>query len=132
MAMFLALQLSAQRTDASLSRLHLSAGLGVVPTYVMDGASSVVPPVSLVAGYRFGKMFSLNGFMGYSESNSKPYLVTDGQSVYSNNRSLTIGLRSEVIKSIRKNIDFYGGGMLGFNAVRLQEYDQVNGQSFFR
>ncbi len=131
-AMISVLQLSAQQNHAAGKGLQLSAGIGVIPAYVMDGAAAVVPPVSVVVGHRFGESFSLNGIVGYSESNSKPYLVTDGQSVFSNNRTLTVGLRSELSKNVRKNLAFYGGGMLGYNAVKLEEFDHASGQPFYR
>lgn len=100
---------------------NFSAGL--VPTYLMDNASIIVPPLSVGAEYRFSDKFSIGTTVGHSTSESQPKLVGDGIDATWTNAHFTIGLRPGIHITRVENWDFYGGFSIGLN------YSNVTGHT---
>lgn len=115
------------------SKFNFSAGFGLVPTFVADGAEVNTPPVTLRAGYQVTPSFNLSAFAGYSNSTSaSPYLVSDGQLAQMNNKQFLTGLRAEVRKDFEGKFDIYGGGMFGLNRTNTSELDAQTGEAIVR
>jgi hypothetical protein len=60
------------------SYVNINAGVGVLPTFLMDGGTAKVLPLALSADYKLRNNFSLGLFAGYSSSISKPKEMLDG------------------------------------------------------
>ncbi len=126
------LTLIAQHKTPNYQKFNLAVGAGLVPTFVADGASASLPPLTFKAGYQVTRNFSLSGFIGYAQADSKPSLVSDGKLVYTENTQLVTALRGEWKKPVTEKIDIYGGGMLGFGHARIREIDAATGTVFIR
>ena len=115
------------------SKFTMSAGLGLVSTFVADGAEVNTPPMTFRAGWQVSPSFNLSAFAGYSNSTSaNPYLVNDGQLAQMNNKQKLFGIRAEVRKDFEGKFDIYGGGMLGINRSQIREFDSQNGTVIVR
>lgn len=109
--------------DAQLS-------LGTVPTYVMDNAKILMPPVQAGMNYRISEHFSLGATIGHSISESQPkeILMTSpngegGQGAMINatwtNNSTFLNIRPGVHITKLENWDFYGGFSIGASLVNI-------------
>lgn len=96
-----------------------SAGAGVIPTYLMDKATVLVPPVSLGVDYRFSEKFSLGAAAGHSVSESRPITTPEGIVAQWTNKHYTVGLRPGIHITRKENWDFYGGFSVGVNFSHL-------------
>lgn len=99
----------------STSKLQLSAGVGVVPTFFKDGGSINVPPVSLTLGYKLAEKFSLSAFASYSSTTSSLIKYNDGSSNTFHNQMLVVGIRPAVHFVNLDKWDVYGGFSLAYN-----------------
>ncbi|KAA3641791.1 MAG: hypothetical protein DWQ02_00010 [Bacteroidetes bacterium] len=102
-------------TAQSTSKLHLSAGVGVVPTYFKDGGSINVPPVSLNMAFKATEKFSISAFAAYSSSTSPLIKYNDGSSNIFNNQMLIVGIRPAVHFVNLDKWDVYGGFSFAYN-----------------
>ncbi len=100
---------------------NFSAGL--VPTFLMDRATIIVPPLSLGAEYRLSEKFSIGASFSHSASESQPRLIGDGINATWTNTHFIVGLRPNIHITQIENWDFYGGFSVGVN------YSIVNGNS---
>lgn len=132
-AFFLALLFTATVQAQDYAKFNFSAGLGLVPTFVADGANVTTPPLTFKASYQVTPSFSLGAFAGYSNSTSaSPYLISDGQLAQMNNKQFLTGLRAEVRKNFDGKFDMYGGGMFGLNHTETKEVDSQTGATIDR
>ncbi len=129
---FSTLTLTAQNNSNHFSKFNFSVGAGLVPTFVADGANTSLPPLTFKAGYQISRNFSLNGFVGFAEADSKPGLVSDGKLVYTRNTQFVTALRGEWKKPVNNKLDIYGGGMFGLSHSRIRQYEVATGQEFVR
>lgn len=95
-------------------------GVGVVPTFLMDKAKVVLPPVSLGADYRFNEKFSLGVLVGHSISKSEPTIVGDGIAATWTNSFYHIALRPAVHVTSIEDWDFYGGFSIGMQMSNVK------------
>ena len=98
-------------------------GLGLLPTYLMDGAKIVVPPINIGADYMVGNNISLGVIAGHSISESKPKVAGGDLKSYRNELWMT-GIRAAAHCTKFDNLDIYGGFSLTYNYTRVQP---VNG-----
>lgn len=113
--------LNAQKTQFKKGDLDLALGLGILPTFVVDGAKVQVPPVSLRLGYRVSDNFSLSAFTAYSSSSQvQPDILTDN-TVRVENDFLMVGIRAAAHASRIENWDIYGGFSLGYNIPMVEK-----------
>lgn len=125
--------LQAQTSNFQQGRFNVSAGFGVVPTFVADGANVNMPPVSLRVGYQVGPNINLSAFGGYSSYDQKsPHLISDGQLAMLSNKQFMAGLRGEVRKEVSDRFDVYGGGMLGYSHASSREFNPLTGEPVVR
>lgn len=96
---------------------------GLVPTYLMDNATMIVPPLSVGAEYRISEKFSLGANLSHSTSESQPKLVGDGINATWTNAHFMVGLRPGIHITRVENWDFYGGFSIGLN------YSSVSGKA---
>jgi hypothetical protein len=99
----------------SSSKIHLSAGVGVVPTFFKDGGSMNVPPVSLNLAFKATEKFSISAFSAYSSSTSPQIKYNDGSANIFNNQMLVVGIRPAVHFVNLDKWDVYGGFSLAYN-----------------
>ncbi|MBX2928132.1 MAG: outer membrane beta-barrel protein [Saprospiraceae bacterium] len=95
--------------------IDLSAGVGLVPTYVADGAHINMLPVNLRLGYRITNNFSMSAFAAYSASEKNNVLRPDDSVDNIKNEEVTLGLRGAIHALRAERFDIYGGFMLGYN-----------------
>ena len=93
---------------------------GTVPTYFMDNAKMLMPPVQAGMDYRLTQHFSLGTAFGHSISESQPRIVNDGSQVSWTNNTTFLALRPGVHITTLENWDFYGGFSAGFHLVNIQ------------
>ncbi len=96
-----------------LPKFEVSAGVGLLPTFLKDKKQVNVLPASLMIDYRINKKYSIGLFGGYSKSTSiindkmmdKPAMITNDFSV--------AGVRMAIHNMNFKRWDIYGGISLG-------------------
>jgi hypothetical protein len=91
----------------------LSAGIGLVPTFLSDKGTVNVIPVQAMVGYRISDAFSLSAYVGYSAATSQTQLEQNVPVEYRNDLLVT-GLRAEVHSTRFDRVDVYGAFMLGY------------------
>lgn len=96
-----------------------SFGAGLLPTYLMDKATVLVPPLSVGVDYRMSEKFSLGLAAGHSVSESRPITTPEGILAQWTNSHFNVGLKPGVHFTVKENWDFYGGFQIGFNYSKL-------------
>ncbi|GJM34859.1 MAG: hypothetical protein DHS20C18_38600 [Saprospiraceae bacterium] len=96
-----------------------SIGVGLLPTFVKDRTKTEVPPISLTLGYRINEKFSLGLFAGFTQAETNPDLLNEGNGVRCQNKFSSVGLRLAVHSIAFKKWDFYGGMTLGYTRSKL-------------
>lgn len=96
--------------------------VGILPTYLIDKAKIVLPPVGLRAEHRFGKQYSLGVEAAHSVSQKTDFFVPTEEVREYQNTSYFFGLRNSVHCDCRRteNIDLYGGFSLGYTLTYIE------------
>ena len=96
--------------------------VGVVPTYLVDKAKIVLPPVGMRAEHRIGKNYSLGLEMSHSKS-QKSNLISKTEEIreYANT-SYFFGVRNAVHCDCDRieQIDLYGGFSFGYSLTLME------------
>ena len=95
---------------------------GLVPTYLMDKATTIIPPMNIGAEYRINEKFSIGASLGNSVSKSQPQSISEGVQAAWTNTHFVLGLRPGIHVTRIENWDFYGGFSIGLN------YSTINGK----
>ncbi len=102
--------------DANLS-------FGTVPTYLMDNAKILMPPIQAGMNYRITEHFSIGATVGHSISESQPrtLIKTPDGSINADwtNNTTFIAIRPGVHIVKLENWDFYGGFAVGVNFINI-------------
>jgi len=124
----LALALTAAQSQVVFKKgsVDFAAGVGLVPTYVADGAHINMLPVNVRLGYRLSNNFSMSAFAAYSASEKNNVVRPDESIENIKNQDLTLGLRGAVHAVRAERYDIYGGFMLGYNMPNT-DITQVSG-----
>ena len=118
--MFSAAHIFSQNTQAQKGQTYSHVGIGIVPTYLMDGGKIIVPPVTVGGDYIFAENFSIGLQTGYSISEmQKEYQNIEQPRNYRNSSYFT-SMRFAVHCTKIKDWDIYGGWLLGFNVVKIE------------
>ena len=117
--------LNAQKTELTTGDWQISAGAGLVPTYVADGGKIIVPPVTARIEYQIAPKISLGAFAAYSKSESQQIDRLNGTSNIYLSEFYMVGLRAAANTNRFKNWNIYGGMSLGYTMP------QVETQTFF-
>lgn len=104
--------LAAQSAQIKPRDWTVSLAVGPLPTFVSDGGSINMLPVSAAIGYRFSEFFSAYGYAGYTSMTSKPIVEFSDEVVQYTNNMAVAGLRGEVHAQPADRIEMYGGGMV--------------------
>ncbi|MBI1224048.1 MAG: outer membrane beta-barrel protein [Bacteroidetes bacterium] len=104
------------------SRFTVSTGVGLFPTYYKAGEGAKFLPMSVKLGIDVTKNFSLGAFFGYSNTEAKSSLFTDGFDSYITNKTSVFGIRAELKRDFTERIQGYGGSMIGYNYADVKEY----------
>ncbi len=115
----------AQSSKTTPSRLTISTGIGLFPTYYKSDESKGLPPLNFKLGYDVSKNFGLGLFMGYSSTTSSPDIFAEGTNSYITNKTKVAGLRAEFRKEFSDRIAGYGGSMLGYYHTDVKEYNNT-------
>lgn len=94
-------------------------GVGLIPTYLMDGGKIIMPPVTTGGDAMIADNFSLGGQIGYSVSETqKDYSAPELTKQYRNSFYF-IGFRGAAHCIRFRNLDIYGGFILGYNLTMI-------------
>lgn len=107
------IHLSAQQVKIKLGQVQAGFGIGLVPTYVADATSTIVPPISTQVDVFLSPNFSLGAYVAYSKVN--------GESVYPNaglveefvNETWMAGIRTTMHSNDLNDWRVYGGFTIG-------------------
>ncbi len=105
--------------------LSASASIGLLPTYFMDGGTTITPPVQVGAEYRIAEVISIGAFAGYSNYEGLPYENLDGSVYQVSTESMMAGLRLGVHTTTFDKVDLYGGFQVGY-ATPSVEFNVLN------
>ena len=96
--------------------------VGVLPTYLMDKAKIVLPPIGLRAEHRFGKNYSLGLEASHSKSQKTDFFTPTEEVREYANTSYFIGVRNAVHCDCDRveKIDLYGGFTLGYGLTYIE------------
>jgi hypothetical protein len=97
------------------SYVNINAGVGVLPTFLMDGGTAKVLPIALSADYKLRNNFSLGLFAGYSSTISDPKEMSDGSFAQWENDFMIGGLRFGAHSRDISGWNFYGGLSAGYS-----------------
>lgn len=114
--------LSAQSSKSTPSRITISTGIGLLPTYTKASENNGMLPVSFMLGYDLTKNFSLGAFFGFSSTTSSSKDFIDNGGSFVTNKTKVFGLRTEVKKPFSEKVAGYGGVMLGVHHADVKEY----------
>lgn len=106
---------TAQNTQIKVGDSQVSAGIGLVPTFVGDKGDVIVPPISLNYTYQVSGKFSLGAFASYSSTTSPLIKYNDGSTNVFETKLLMVGIRPAVHFLNMENWDIYGGFSFGYN-----------------
>ena len=106
---------TAQNTQIKVGDSQVSAGIGLIPTFIGDNGKTIVPPLSVRYAYQVSEKFSLGAFASYSSTSSALIKNNDGSTNLFNTEMLMIGVRPAVHFLNLKNWDGYGGFSFGYN-----------------
>ena len=98
-----------------------AVGVGLLPTFVADGAGMKVPPLSFRVGYRLAEKFSLGAYAAYSSSETDQVNLPDGRNNHVVNDSYIVGLRAAAHTIRFDKWDIYGGLMAGYQISEVQQ-----------
>jgi hypothetical protein len=106
--------------------IEISAGVGLMSTFVSKSAKARILPVSVMLNYRIKQFVSVGAYMGYSSTNgynteTKNDLIPATEAVMRNDFYIA-GARLEGHFN-RERADFYGGAMLSYNISDVQKLD---------
>lgn len=124
--------LNAQNQAYKKGNFNLSLGYGIVPTFIGDGGSVNVPPLSARLGYSVSNNINLSGYVGYSATTSKADVISDGILSETRNDLVILGLRGEIHSNRDDKFDFYGGFMFGYNIPMVEETSVNDGSTIVR
>lgn len=121
------LRVSAQTPMPSLRqpvKYEMSIGLGLLPTFLKDHGSTVVPPVAFTAACRVAPQFSLGVFGGHSVSDTRRKAYGDGAMTQYRHSLLQTGIRAAVHTRHTEKWEAYGGLSLG---LQFSHFDVLEG-----
>lgn len=104
---------------------EIAAGVGAIATYAKDGATTLMPPLSLRVNVRVSPKFSLGGFAAYSASERNGRILPDGSLQDITNTSFQVGMRAAAHSQLGEKFDVYGGMLLGYDMPTIEE--NING-----
>lgn len=113
------LNTNAQNRIFQKGQFDANLGVGIVPTYIMDGGKTITPPLSLSVDYLLNEKISVGLIYGHSVSEAEPELVSDGVLSSRNNQTSVFGFRGAMHVTKFDNWDIYGGLQLAYNHIKI-------------
>lgn len=111
-------------------RIDAQLGIGLTPTFIGDGGTATVPPVSLSIDWIVGKRFSIGAYGAHSVTESREDIFVDGLRGQWRNRHSEAGVRLGLHFMENEKWDFYGGLNLGVRHSKVEDMldgmDQLN------
>ena len=109
---------------------EISAGVGLLSTFVGKNTKTDIPPLSITMNYRLQKNISIGTYVGYSRTSyvhppTKSDIDVPDPSL--TNDFFLVGVRGEG-HFTRGQFDFYGGGMLGYNFSHVESENLIDGR----
>lgn len=98
----------------------IKMGVGLLPTYIADGAKTVFLPVTVGAEYFVADNISLGANMGYTACESKPEINNEELTQPLTNNTIHFDARIAFHCTRVRDFDFYGGFALGYEWVRVK------------
>lgn len=119
-------QLIAQKTSYRIFKKGQKdawIGIGLLPTYLMDGGKIVLPPLTTGADYMVADYVSIGGQVGYSISEFQKRYTGPELTKHYQSRFYFVSLRAAVHCTKIENWDIYGGFALGYNLAKVSVVD---------
>ena len=123
----LLLSVSLQAQNSFQSYFSVQAGLGLIPTYFLDGAKTMVPPLSVSVNYRLNSILSVGAFSGFSAS-KMVHSYKDGSVHQWENNSMVYGVQFAAHSANFKKVDIYGGAKIGYSQPDVKHSVIVPGE----
>ena len=118
-------QTNAQFTGFKPGNVEFSTGIGLLPTYFKDKATTVIPPVSARLDIRLTPGFTLGAFAGYASYTKEIVSAPGGPLTHLENQSLVVGLRTAMHSLRVANTDIYGGFQLGYEMPDVNRTEAI-------
>lgn len=112
--------MNAQNIRIKKGDVQVSAGIGLLPTFLADHGHVNVPPVSLRAGLFVSDKFSVEAYTAFSSTQTAVQTYNDNSVNQTKNDFLILGTRAAVHSFKFKNWDIYGGLMVGYNVPMVK------------
>lgn len=106
--------------------IELAAGIGVLSTYAKDKTATIAPPVSLRMNARLSSNFSVGAYAAYASFERNGNVLPTGAVQEVSNTAFQVGLRAAAHGQLGDKFDVYGGGVLGYDMVTIEE--SIDGQ----
>ncbi len=100
-------------------------GVGLIPTYLMDGGKIIMPPLTTGGDIMIADNFSLGGQFGYSVSETQRDFQSSEKTKQYRNSFSFFGIRGAAHCTKWDNLDIYGGFNLGYNLTKI---NVINGE----
>ena len=107
--------------------VEISAGVGLMNTFVDKNTTAPIPPLSLNVSYRLKETLSIGTYMGYSRPVYNGGAINDNDDPFVpelTNNYFQLGLRFGG-HFTQGRVDFYGGAMVGYN-FSINESDNLD------
>ena len=136
-ALVIGLSTVSAQTTFKKGDIEFATGIGLLPTFAKDNATTVVPPVSARLNIRLASNFSLGAYAAFSSSEAHQVGLPGGAIRDVSNEFYLFGLRGAVHANRMDNWDIYGGAMLGYNVPKVddnitKEKSDVDGPTYSR
>lgn len=115
--------------DSPKGETTFQIGVGLIPTYFMDGSGTVVPPIQAAVDYKFLNFLSAGAFVGYSSYEGAIKENFDGALYQTNSKTLMGGVRLGAHANKIENWDIYGGVQLGYSKPTIEQVVHEAGES---
>ena len=123
----LSFSFSAFAQQSHQGNFFIQTAFGVVPTYFLDGAKTVVPPLNVSVNYRFSPVISAGAFSGFSSSKIVRSFK-DGSLHQWANDSWVFGVQFAAHSTNFKKVDVYGGGGLAYSQPGISHTVLIPGE----
>jgi len=99
---------------------EVSAGIGLLPTFIKDKGEVELTPFFITMDYRLSRKFSLGMYVGHTQVKGDFNLQIDGEGETLRNKFTMLGLRYAIHSDFSDVWDCYGGMNFGYTASRIE------------
>jgi hypothetical protein len=120
-ALFSFITLNAQDYKIKTGDIQANIGVGLVPTYVADATTTIVPPISVSVEAFLGKNFSLGVYGAVSKYTGSTIYLNAGLTESFENTTLMLGIRPTIHSNDLDGWRVYGGFVAGASLPSIKK-----------